>query len=83
MMCSPPHCCFMLLQAIWAKGYTELLKLVESDGALGEKHTAIDCYGYGDDLHEVGPSLAAWRPLSWPCRTRCSTACLVPVCTMG
>ncbi len=42
------------LQAIWAKGYTELLNLVEKDGAIGEKNTAIDCYGYGDDLHEVG-----------------------------
>ena len=42
-----------MVQAIWAKGYTELLGLVEKDHATSEMHTAIDCYGYGDDLHEV------------------------------
>ena len=40
-------------QAIWAKGYTELLDLVEKDSATSDMHTHIDCYGYGDDLHEV------------------------------
>ena len=43
----------MPLQAIWAKGYTELLDLVEKDSATSDMHTHIDCYGYGDDLHEV------------------------------
>ena len=43
----------MPLQAIWAKGYTELLALVEKDSATSDMHTHIDCYGYGDDLHEV------------------------------
>ena len=41
------------MQAIWAKGYTELLDLVEKDSATSDMHTHIDCYGYGDDLHEV------------------------------
>lgn len=54
VLISLTHCCSTVLQAIWAKGYTELLNLVEKDGAIGEMHTAIDCYGYGDDLHEVG-----------------------------
>lgn len=43
-------CC---LQAIWAKGYTELLDLMEKDSASREMHTHVDCYGYGDDLEEV------------------------------
>ena len=43
----------MPLQAIWAKGYTELLDLVEKDSATSDMHSHIDCYGYGDDLHEV------------------------------
>ncbi len=41
------------MQAIWAKGYTELLDLVEKDHTTSDMHTTIDCYGYGDDLHEV------------------------------
>jgi hypothetical protein len=41
------------VQAIWAKGYTELLELMEIDSASREMHTHIDCYGYGDDLEEV------------------------------
>ena len=54
VLCGLSKCCVIVLQAIWAKGYTELLNLVEKDGAIGDMHTAIDCYGYGDDLHEVG-----------------------------
>lgn len=46
------------MQAIWAKGYTELLDLIEKDHATAEMHTAIDCYGYGDDLHEAGYSIS-------------------------
>lgn len=41
------------VQAIWAKGYTELLELMEMDSASREMHTHVDCYGYGDDLEEV------------------------------
>ena len=41
------------MQAIWAKGYTELLDLVEKDSATSDMRTHIDCYGWGDDLHEV------------------------------
>ena len=48
------------MQAIWAKGYTELLDLVEKDSATSDMHTHIDCYGYGDDLHEV----CSWPPCS-------------------
>lgn len=43
----------MSVQAIWAKGYTELLELMEMDSASREMHTHVDCYGYGDDLEEV------------------------------
>lgn len=46
-------------QAIWAKGYTELLDLMEKDSASREMHTHVDCYGYGDDLEEVRTSLTA------------------------
>ncbi len=47
-----------LAQAIWAKGYTELLDLMERDSASRDMHTHVDCYGYGDDLEEV-PALAS------------------------
>ena len=64
--CSVDHTCAAALQAIWAKGYTELLDLVEKDHTTSETYTAIDCYGYGDDLHEVRPpgnqgSVDPWR----------------------
>jgi hypothetical protein len=48
--------CGAALQAIWAKGYTELLDLMEKDVKTGNASAHIDCYGYGDDLDEV-PSL--------------------------
>ena len=53
------------MQAIWAKGYTELLDLVEKDSATSDMHTHIDCYGYGDDLHEVRfwPTCSCHNPL--------------------
>ncbi|KAK9907493.1 hypothetical protein WJX75_004778 [Coccomyxa subellipsoidea] len=44
---------YFIGKAIWAKGYTELLELMEIDSASREMHTHIDCYGYGDDLEEL------------------------------
>ena len=40
-------------QAIWAKGYTELLNLMERDARSQPDTTHVDCFGYGDDLDEV------------------------------
>ena len=37
-------------QAIWAKGYTELLDLLDKHARRGEKQMHIDCYGSGEDL---------------------------------
>ncbi|CAL8463148.1 g2682 [Coccomyxa elongata] len=44
---------YFIGKAIWAKGYTELLDLMEKDSASREMHTHVDCYGYGDDLEEL------------------------------
>jgi digalactosyldiacylglycerol synthase len=44
---------YFIGKAIWAKGYTELLDLVERDARAQPDHPHIDCYGYGDDLDEV------------------------------
>lgn len=42
-------------QAIWAKGYTELLALMDADHArAGDAGSVpVDCYGSGEDLEEV------------------------------
>ena len=45
--------CFRVGQAIWAKGYTELLNLMERDARSQPDTTHVDCFGYGDDLDEV------------------------------
>ena len=47
----------MLGQAIWAKGYTELLALMDADHArVGDAGSVpIDCYGSGEDLEEANP----------------------------
>ena len=44
-------------QAIWAKGYTELLALMDADHArAGDAGSVpVDCYGSGEDLEEVKP----------------------------
>ena len=51
--CSRATVCMLLLQAIWAKGYTELLNLMEKDARSQPDRTHVDCFGYGDDLDEV------------------------------
>lgn len=40
-------------QAIWAKGYTELLDLMDKHKRRGEAPLDIDCYGSGEDLDAV------------------------------
>ena len=40
-------------QAIWAKGYTELLDLMDKHKVRGEPSMQVDCYGSGEDLEEV------------------------------
>ena len=44
-------------QAIWAKGYTELLALMDADHARAGNagSVPVDCYGSGEDLEEVKP----------------------------
>ena len=41
------------MQAIWAKGYTELLDLMNKHTRRGEEQLHIDCYGSGEDLDAV------------------------------
>ena len=41
------------MQAIWAKGYTELLDLMDKHTRRGEEKLHIDCYGSGEDLDAV------------------------------
>jgi len=56
-------------QAIWAKGYTELLALMDADHAAAGRADPVhvDCYGSGEDLDEVrGPRRAAEVALSPP-----------------
>lgn len=51
-----PYCSSILCwwQAIWAKGYTELLALMGADHAADPAHPVhVDCYGSGEDLDEV------------------------------
>ncbi|KAK9828926.1 hypothetical protein WJX72_002833 [[Myrmecia] bisecta] len=43
---------YFMGKAIWAKGYTELLDLVEKQVKRGQ-HIPIDCYGNGEDLEEL------------------------------
>jgi hypothetical protein len=40
-------------QAIWAKGYTELLDLLSKEQQRGANPAHVDCYGAGEDLEEV------------------------------
>ena len=56
--------CFCLLQAIWAKGYTELLSLMEEHKRSGAPRTLIDAYGGGEDLNEVRASCQRGRMFS-------------------
>ena len=48
-------------QAIWAKGYTELLDLMDKHKQRNENHMYIDCYGSGEDLEEVTQSTPAFK----------------------
>ena len=41
------------LQAVWAKGYTELLDLMEEHKRSGAPAMPVDAYGAGEDLNEV------------------------------
>ena len=44
---------YFMGKAVWAKGYTELLSLLESHRSAGKPEHAIDCYGNGEDLAAV------------------------------
>ena len=44
---------YFMGKAVWAKGYTELLDLVENHNKRGETAISLDCYGNGEDLPEV------------------------------
>ena len=44
---------YFMGKAVWAKGYTELLSLLESHRTAGKTEYAIDCYGNGEDLAAV------------------------------
>lgn len=44
---------YFMGKAVWAKGYTELLSLLESHRSAGNSEPAIDCYGNGEDLAAV------------------------------
>lgn len=44
---------YFMGKAVWAKGYTELLSLLESHRTAGNPEHAIDCYGNGEDLEAV------------------------------
>ena len=41
------------MQAVWAKGYTELLDLMEEHRKSDAPRMYVDCYGAGEDLNEV------------------------------
>ena len=45
---------YFMGKAVWAKGYTELLSLLESHRSAGKTEHPIDCYGNGEDLAAVG-----------------------------
>lgn len=59
VLCIKSHLADMSVrgQAIWAKGYTELLALMDADHArAGDAGSVpVDCYGSGEDLEEVEP----------------------------
>ena len=44
---------YFMGKAVWAKGYTELLSLLESHRSAGKVEYPIDCYGNGEDLASV------------------------------
>lgn len=44
---------YFMGKAVWAKGYTELLSLMESHRSAGKAEYPIDCYGNGEDLAAV------------------------------
>lgn len=44
---------YFMGKAVWAKGYTELLSLLESHRTAGKTEYAIDCFGNGEDLAAV------------------------------
>ena len=44
---------YFMGKAVWAKGYTELLSLLESHRTAGNAEHHIDCYGNGEDLEAV------------------------------
>ena len=50
---------YFMGKAVWAKGYTELLSLLESHRSAGNTEHAIDCYGNGEDLEAVSLLLPA------------------------
>ena len=54
---------YFMGKAVWAKGYTELLSLLESHRTAGNTEHHIDCYGNGEDLEAV--SVHAFVKLIW------------------
>ena len=50
------------VQAVWAKGYTELLDLMEQHRKSDAPRMYVDCYGAGEDLNEAGPLHLHDRP---------------------
>ena len=44
---------YFMGKAVWAKGYTELLSLMELHRSAGKIEYPIDCYGNGEDLASV------------------------------
>eukprot|EP00891_Asterochloris_glomerata_P002161 jgi/Astpho2/2161/e_gw1.00040.194.1_t len=44
---------YFMGKAVWAKGYTELLALMEKRRAAGKEDITLDCYGNGEDLEAV------------------------------
>ncbi|KAK9789576.1 hypothetical protein WJX73_004366 [Symbiochloris irregularis] len=49
---------YFIGKAIWAKGYTELLDLMDQHKRRGEAKLDIDCYGSGEDLNEMKTTAA-------------------------
>ncbi len=72
---------YFMGKAVWAKGYTELLSLLESHRIAGKTEYAIDCYGNGEDLAAVNSSICMRIPPSHSthCLAACQSACCVCV----
>lgn len=54
---------YFMGKAVWAKGYTELLSLLDSHRTAGHDEHHIDCYGNGEDLEAVSLLCTCWCKL--------------------